>query len=79
MYESLAHGNWMQHSRDLPLGCLPDGGNILNRIAALAILYEMPAPVVKPGDVPGSFPPVVEEEHFAQEIPNAPKVIFTLN
>jgi hypothetical protein len=75
MQDSLAHGHRMQDSRDLAAGCLPEGGDLVERRADLAILDEMPAPVIEPGDVPAQFLAAVEHKDLAQKAPDAPIVL----
>ena len=66
----------VQHGCDLALLRLPDKDDRLERIADLAVVDEMPAPIVEAGNVPAKLPAAVEQEHLAQEIAYPPVVVF---
>ena len=57
---------------------LPGGGDLLERWRSLASGDKVPAPVVEASHVPTVFEPVVEQENLAQEVADAPVIVFNL-
>jgi hypothetical protein len=72
----LAAAEVVEHSGDPAVGSFPKYQALFERFANSTGCDEMPAPIIEAGDVPTMFETVVEQEDLAQEIANAPEVIF---
>ena len=66
----------VQDRGDSAIGRLPDEGDVFDGVARLAILHDMPPPVVKPRHMPAQLPPAVEQHHLPKEVTDPPGVVF---
>ena len=77
MQDRFAARYWVQHGRELSIRRFPEK-NHSGEIPAAEIGNQVPAPVVKLGDVPAQLAQAVAQQHLAQKGANSPVVVFTL-